>query len=217
MFTDKVSTGPNSNTETRIKKLSAYCSQQELPYCKAFLALFVVFCHTGVFWGHFTETSGRLSLWRQVSCKGQQKVQQQWGLWLLKSRAGKLSPLSCEPPKANLQWLSKEQLGEDQRQWWHQGTGTPKPAGHFRVKKIKIKNKKEKKKKSLLLLKEKGKSWNSKETSHVIYNIYKSLLSGKCYINFFPLYTLKVIGRGWISTLYTINTVLFKLLSWHLP
>lgn len=136
VFTDEVSTGPNSNVETRIKESSAYCSQQELSYLQSsFSTICCVLPYWG-FLGHFTEVSGRLALWGQVSCKGQQKVQQQQGLWLLKSRAGKLSPLSCEPPKAKLRWhwAKSSHAGWGARGSGDiRGQGLPKPAGHFRA------------------------------------------------------------------------------------
>lgn len=48
IFTDKVSTGSNSNRETRIKKSSAYCSHQELPYLQSF---FSTVCCVLPYWG----------------------------------------------------------------------------------------------------------------------------------------------------------------------
>lgn len=132
VFTDKVSTGHNSNIETRIKKSSAHCRQQELPQLQSFLTPFIVVFHTGALLGHFTEGSVQLSWWGQVSCSGQQKGQQQQRL--LKNRAGKLSPLSCEPPKANLSDTGQRaRLGGDPGAEVTSGTGTPKPASHSRA------------------------------------------------------------------------------------
>ena len=161
--------------------------------CKTFLTLFVVLPCWG-FWTFYlvrwqAGIVGTSILPRTAKCSAAVRA------LALEEQSWQVRSWPQEAPKAKLQWRwakSPHSAGGGSN-----GTGgweLPKAAGRFwalfhaDLGSLQLHCLKEGETKiSLIPLKEKGKSWYSKETSNVIYNIYKSLLSGKCCINFYPL------------------------------